>query len=424
MSEVQALHRPRRVVTLPPMLRGDAALAFLWDVKARGADVIEVRTDLHDASERVDHFAAVMDVLVSERGKPLPELWLAASTYADVELGDARPPGIRLVLSHHAKAPMTTEAARALWDGAEVPADAWIKHVEPIDTPSEGVRLFETQAALRAAFGSRVTVLGTGPIALPFRAVLAQRNAFDYLAVDPRFFAAPGQRFLDDAVREAKASASGPRKGILGSRIGHSRSPRIHRQPFDRIDLPSDAPVGELVEALRPFYVGFAVTSPFKKVLASHVGATTDAVNTLYRRNDRWAAANTDVDGARAVLESLGAKQVTVLGEGGSTWAIRTAAADLGIALDVLRREGPGGSREASSEVAPPISGAVIWTWPDNVEAPAWLRFDGARVAVIAYGAPARRIAAEIVRRGGDPVRMGPRWLIAQARTQRQLWGA
>ncbi|MGA9526004.1 MAG: shikimate dehydrogenase [Myxococcaceae bacterium] len=417
MSELQAVQRPRRVVTLPPMLRGDAALDFIWDVKARGAEVIEVRTDLHDASERVDHFASVMDVLVSERGKPLPELWLAAATYADVELelGSGRPQGIQLVLSHHAKAPMTTVAARALWDGAEVPADAWIKHVEPIDTPADGVRLVETQAALRAAFGSRVTVLGTGRIALPFRAVLAQQNAFDYLAVDPRFVAAPGQRLLDDAVREAKAAVSGPRKGILGSRIGHSRSPRIHRQPFDRIDLPADAPVGELVDALRPFYVGFAVTSPFKKVLASHVGATTDAINTLYRRNDRWSVANTDVDGARAVLEALGAKQVTALGEGGATWAIRTAAADLGIALKVLRREG--------AEEAPPISGAAIWTWPDNVPAPTWLRFDGARVAVIAYGAPARRIATEIALRGGIPVRLGPRWLIAQARTQRQLWG-
>ncbi len=413
MSAIKPLHRPRRVVTLPPMLRGDAAMDFIWNVKERGAEVLEVRTDLHGASERVDHFASVMDVLVSERGQPLPELWLAAAMYADVPIESPRPEGTRLLLSHHASEPLSTESALALWEGLDVPADGLIKHVEPIITPADGVRLIKTQAAMRALFGARATVLAMGRLALPFRAVLAERNTFDYLAVDPRFMAAPGQRFLDDAIREAKASPGIPRRGILGSRIAHSRSPRIHVQPFDRIDLPADAPVGELVDALRPFYAGFSVTSPFKKTLASHVGAGSDAINTLYRNGDGWAAANTDVDGARAVLDALGATRVTVLGEGGATSAVRAAAGEKQVMLNVLHREGP---------PSPPISGAVIWTWPDNVAAPDWLSFDGARVAVISYGPPARRIAAEIQRRGGTPVRLGPRWLIAQARTQRQLW--
>jgi hypothetical protein len=43
-------------------------------------------------------------------------------------------------------------------------------------------------------------------------------------------------------------------------------------------------------------------------------------------------------------------------------------------------------------------------------------------VAVIAYGAPGLAIARKIRELGGTPVRLGPRWFIAQARRQRQLW--
>ena len=50
------------------------------------------------------------------------------------------------------------------------------------------------------------------------------------------------------------------------------------------------------------------------------------------------------------------------------------------------------------------------------------LLVDGALVAVIAYGAPARVIAASIRARGGTPLALGPRWFLAQARRQRSLW--
>jgi hypothetical protein len=43
-------------------------------------------------------------------------------------------------------------------------------------------------------------------------------------------------------------------------------------------------------------------------------------------------------------------------------------------------------------------------------------------VGLISYGEPARRLARLIEGLGGTPVRLGPRWLIAQARRQRHLW--
>jgi hypothetical protein len=96
------------------------------------------------------------------------------------------------------------------WRGT--PAGVHVKHVEPLGALSETGRLLETQAALRGVFGERVTVLATGPLALPFRAVLAESNALDYLAVDGTWSAAPGQRLLDDALLSF-ARASRCRRG-------------------------------------------------------------------------------------------------------------------------------------------------------------------------------------------------------------------
>ncbi|HEX5749211.1 MAG TPA: shikimate dehydrogenase [Archangium sp.] len=417
----------RRVVTLPPSLRGPDALRFATEARSRGADVLEVRTDLHPA-EAVDAsaLAGILELLVSERGTPLPPAWVAAARWVDrdvVHAGDLAAPAGKLLASHHAERPLSTEEALRLWDVA-LPSGSLVKHIEPLGVESrERISvLLETQARLKARFGEgRVTVLAMGPTALPVRAVLARRNVLDYVAVGGDWKAAPGQRLLADAVREARHPHPVPlpegegilsRLGILGTSIVHSRSPRIHRQPFDRIDIPEDAPVEALVDALLPHYRGFAVTSPFKIRLARHTGSPLDAINTLVRRRDRWESFNTDTAGARSVLERLGSKDVFVLGDGGASAAIRVVGAELGSQLRFLRR----------AEISGPLSGAGIWTWPDRITPPDTLRFEGARVAVIAYGAPARRIAMEITRRGGTPLLLGAAWFIAQARQQRALW--
>jgi 3-dehydroquinate dehydratase len=405
-----------RVVTLPPTLQGAEAVRFAEEVRRRGANILELRTDLH-APEAVDVLALrqVLPLLVSERGRPLPSAWVEASTYVDRDVTvSVDAPASKLVASHHAERPLSTAEALRLWEQA-LPSTALVKHVEPLGPPARAQELLETQARLIERFGAgRVTVLGMGAVALPVRAVLARRNALDYVAAGGSWSAAPGQRLLDDAVREARApgGATGLRRGILGTSIVHSRSPRIHRQPFDRIDIPEDGPVEELVDALLPHYAGFAVTSPFKLRLARHARSPLEAINTLVRQGDHWESFNTDVEGARAVLKRLGAREAFVLGDGGSTAALRAVAGDMDCQLRILKR----------AEIREPLTGAGVWTWPDRVPPPEELRFDRARVAVIAYGAPGRRVAKEISRRGGTPVMLGAAWFIAQARRQRELW--
>ncbi len=403
--------RPRRVVTLPPH---EPIEVFAWRARHAGAELLEVRTDLHPAEIDLLPASRALPLLIARRAGHVPDAWRTRATLIDEPLsGLVDPSGLR---SFHAERPLRTQEALAVWAG--VVAGARVKHVEPLGSPRDFPRLLETQAELIERFGvEHVTVLATGPWALPFRSVLAQRNALDYLTLDTSWSAAEGQRLLGDAVREArKGQVDGKtrRLGILGQGLVHSRSPRLHQQPFDRIDVAPDAPLDELLDALHPYFRGFAVTNPFKKRVAVLSQAPMAAVNTLIRAGGGWHAENSDVAGAEATLKRfLPATRVTVLGDGGVTTALRIAAANLQLELEVLTR---------AQLTAQPLRGPIVWTWPALVEVPAALRFEDAQVAVIAYGVPARKIAAAIAARGGTPLRLGPRWFIAQARRQRSLW--
>ncbi len=395
--------RARRVVTLPP---GQAPLEFARRARIAGADLLELRTDLHDRVD-VAGLSAVMPLLVAERGRRAPPEWRSVASLLDTADGG--------LSSHHAEAPMTTNDALTFW--RDVPPGVSIKHVEPLGALTTAKRLFETQAALIERHGAdRVTVLATGPLATAFRAVLAERNALDFLALDASWTAAPGQRLLSDALRAHRFATDEQRLAIIGAPVAHSRSPRIHRQPFDRLELGADVDLDAFLAAVRPFYRGFAVTAPLKKAAARASGSSLAALNTLIRRDGQFLGEDSDRAGALACLTALvhrtSARLVTVLGDGGVVAALRDASTKLGVTLEVRRH----------AELTGPISGAVVWTWPASVAPPASLRFDGATVAVIAYGQPALTIARHIGERGGTPLRLGPRWFVAQAREQRRLW--
>ncbi len=406
--------RARRVVTAPP---GVDVVEFAWHSRHRGADLLELRTDLTPLKTELLPVRRALPILVAERGTPLPDAWRHAAELVDTELGPSPSAvGPAVMRSLHAPRALSTRDALAAW--ANVDRGALVKHVEPLESPERAEQLLQTQAALIEHFGAeRVTVLATGPLALPTRARLAERNALDYTAADPGWSAAPGQRLVADATREARRSRPAARAkgrlGIIGGFVAHSRSPRIHEQPFDRIELPVDTDLGPLLRSLHASHRGLAVTNPFKKRVAQIVGASEAAVNTLVRTVDGWAASNTDHAGALAMLEALKAPRVTVLGNGGATEAIRVAAQQFRVELTLRSRQ---------DAFAAPLSGAVVWTWPADVEPPEALRFAGAQVAVIAYGVPGRTVAERIRAKGGMPRMLGPRWFMAQARLQKSLW--
>ena len=404
--------RARRVVTAPP---GVEVLDFAWRARHQGADLLELRTDLAPLTLELRQVVRALPVLAAERGVAVPKGWAHEAEFLDVDVAQGLGSVTPSLRSFHSPRPMTTEQALAHW--ASVPLGARIKHVEPLESFSRTTVLLQTQSALIDRFGDeQVTVLATGPFALPVRALLSARNALDYLALDSTWSAAPGQRLLSDAVREARFSlrdGGEGRLGILGAAIAHSRSPRIHTQPFDRIELPAQTDLGPVLAALHASHRGLAVTNPFKKRVAAAVGASEVAVNTLVRTAGGWAAANTDIEGAAAALTCLGASLVSVLGDGGATEALRVAAQQLGVTLLL---------HPHNSTFGAPLSGAVVWTWPAPIEPPLGLRFVDAQVAVIAYGPPGRVIGQRIRALGGKPRFLGPKWLIAQARRQKALW--
>lgn len=129
--------------------------------------------------------------------------------------------------------------------------------------------------------------------------------------------------------------------GLLGRKLGHSFSPRIH-------DLLCDYPYGlyevepqtlDLFLAITDLE-GMNVTIPYKKdVIRSCASLSPEAerigsVNTLVRLPYGWHGDNTDYFGFRWMVESAGVslqgKKALVFGNGGASLTVRIALADMG----------------------------------------------------------------------------------------------
>lgn len=141
------------------------------------------------------------------------------------------------------------------------------------------------------------------------------------------------------------------RAAVLGSPIGHSRSPVMHRAAYaelglsdwtyEAIDCTAEQ-LPELVRGLGPDWAGLSVTMPGKAAAAAVAQHRSDRVrllgvaNTLYRRPgaDGWSAENTDVDGIVTALTVAGFRSgpSLVLGGGGTAMAAVLALAELGVA--------------------------------------------------------------------------------------------
>ncbi len=141
------------------------------------------------------------------------------------------------------------------------------------------------------------------------------------------------------------------RLAVLGSPIGHSRSPRIHRAAYAVLGLPweyeavrceSDGLAGWLGER-GPEWRGLSLTMPLKEeahrlaVVRDPVAEESGVANTLLRligdgAGGRWAAFNTDVGGLAAAIREAGldATRTIVLGSGATAISAILAARSLG----------------------------------------------------------------------------------------------
>ncbi|WP_295117940.1 shikimate dehydrogenase [uncultured Leifsonia sp.] len=137
------------------------------------------------------------------------------------------------------------------------------------------------------------------------------------------------------------------RLAVLGSPIGHSQSPVLHRAAYDALGLPwSYEPVdvaedrlADFIDGLGPEWRGLSLTMPLKQTVVpllssvDRVAEQTGVVNTVLLDGDAISGFNTDVAGIVRALGAAGlesARYVHVLGGGATAASALVAAAELG----------------------------------------------------------------------------------------------
>lgn len=142
------------------------------------------------------------------------------------------------------------------------------------------------------------------------------------------------------------------RFGLLGEKLGHSYSPRIHSElagyEYRLYEVERDK-VAAFLETTE--LSGMNVTIPYKKtvmeacVFLSDTARKMGCVNTLVKRADGWHGYNTDYFGFCSLVSVSGieprGKKVLVLGSGGASNTVCRALEDLGASeVIVISRSG------------------------------------------------------------------------------------
>jgi 3-dehydroquinate dehydratase/shikimate dehydrogenase len=306
------------------------------------------------------------------------------------------------------------------------------------------------QVAGLAGRAPRMVLLAMGDAGLPSRLLAARVGSCWTYAGDG---VAPGQMAPERFCGELGFRRIGPDTslyGVVGRPVMHSRSPAMHNAAFveggvDAVHLPLAAADYDdfLSFAEWAGLSGASVTAPFKVEAFSRAGqhdavsARVGAANTLRRREGRWEARNTDVEGflepLRRVL-SPGGAHVTVLGAGGAARAAVVALACAGARVTVAARRADqaavvaalaGG---ASAPWPPPPGWDVIvnatpaGTWPAVAESPLPASAFTGRVAYdLVYTPRVTRFLADAAAAGLTTIG-GLEMLVAQAREQFEWW--
>lgn len=144
-----------------------------------------------------------------------------------------------------------------------------------------------------------------------------------------------------------EATAPARRLAVLGSPIGHSKSPALHRAAYEALGLPwSYEPVDVAEDGLAAFleslgtqWRGLSLTMPLKQTVvplltsADRIVEQTGVANTVLLDGHAVAGFNTDVAGIVRGLGAAGlesARYVHVLGGGATAASALVAAAELG----------------------------------------------------------------------------------------------
>ena len=135
--------------------------------------------------------------------------------------------------------------------------------------------------------------------------------------------------------------------GLIGEKLSHSISPKIHNMIFETLnvndsyrlfEIPKEN-IGNLREALKTLTIrGVNVTIPYKEKVIEYLDEISKeaknigAVNTIFNKSGKLIGYNTDYYGFKYMLEdkniNVKGKKVTVLGTGGASKAVITYLLD------------------------------------------------------------------------------------------------
>lgn len=221
-----------------------------------------------------------------------------------------------------------------------------------------------------------VIAFASGPIGSWTRLVAPRLGAAVVFAAVGSKPAAPGQLTVEELIDDFNLPDL-PRAeflfGLVGARIKHSLSPRIHNRLYRDLGLPG-LYVPFHVEDFGDFWIdviesgsfeelgfelrGLSVTSPHKRIASAVAGARSPLVdliasaNTLVYRNEVWEAESTDGEGVvSALLEtgtSVAGASAAVIGAGGAGRSILVALSQAGASVTLVNRNQERGQMAAS----------------------------------------------------------------------------
>lgn len=177
--------------------------------------------------------------------------------------------------------------------------------------------------------------------------------------------------------------------GLLGRKLGHSRSPEIHAALGDYeyrlIEIEPEA-VGSFLAARE--FAGLNVTVPYKRTVIEFLDELTDrareigSVNTVLIRDGRLIGDNTDAYGFEYMLRrgnvDVSGKKVIVLGSGGASAAVkyvlRKCGAEEIVTMTHAENNYENISRHSDADVL--VNTTPVGMWPSCDETPLPDTFD------------------------------------------------
>lgn len=261
-----------------------------------------------------------------------------------------------LVVSYHnfTNTPVLEPIRRRV---ARIPADAY-KIITTARKPMDNMRMIEF---VREGLGTTPLIaFSMSEIGVATR-ILATGSGclYTYAAPDQEEGTAPGQvssKLMRGLYRCEKLTRQTKVYGVIADPVAHSKSPVIHNRAFQsrRIDavylpiLVAPAHLGEWMKVAASLPVsGFSVTIPHKQRILRHldivepIAKRIGAVNTVWRKGQKWRGTNTDVDGVLQPLARhlrLGRASVLVAGYGGAARAAAIALCDAGASVTITGR--------------------------------------------------------------------------------------